>query len=82
MEPTLKSGDYLLTIKPRTFRAGLIYVMDHERYGRIVKRLYAISNDMASFSSDNPDGSSGHIQTANIKFRACLSISPKGIQRL
>ena len=82
MAPTLNAGDYLLTIKPRTFRAGLIYVMEHERHGRIVKRLTRVNADMASYESDNPEGSSGEIATAKITSRAWLAITPKGIKRL
>jgi len=82
MSPTLNDGDYLLTIKPRTFRAGLIYVMTHERYGQIVKRLGRVDAHMAQFESDNPEGSSGEIPAANITARAWLAVTPKGIKKL
>jgi len=82
MTPTLNDGDYILTIKPRALRAGLIYVMMHDRYGRIVKRLGEVSDETAAFESDNPEGSSGEVPAANIKSRVWLAITPKGIKRL
>jgi len=82
MTPTLNDGDYIITLKPRTYRAGLIYVMRHERYGRIVKRAASIHENTVHFKSDNPEGSSGQITLEHITARAWLAVTPAGIKRL
>ncbi len=82
MAPLLNDGDYILTFKPRTPHAGRFYVIAHDRHGQIIKRLSAINGQMASFDSINPEGSSGEITASQIKARAWLAITPKGIKRL
>lgn len=83
MTPALNDGDYIITLKPRTPpRAGFIYVMMHERHGRIIKRLSHIDDQGAHYMSDNPEGSAGVIPAARITARAWLVVTPTGLKRL
>ncbi len=59
MSPTLEDGNYILTKKPRTPRAGFIYTIDHMDLGLIVKRLTEIDGDYFHFSGDNKASNSG-----------------------
>ncbi|WP_427451175.1 hypothetical protein [Litorimonas sp. WD9-15] len=86
MSPTLEDGDYILTLKPRRLRPGFIYVLKHERLGRIVKRLSVLENDSCQWSGDNSASTSsdriGATPTSCISGRAIWRISPSGIKRL
>lgn len=86
MSPTLNDGDYILTIKPRTFRAGFIYVLQHDRMGRIIKRLSEDTAEGFLFEGDNAGSSSsdkiGLIKRDQITGRAIFAIMPKGVKRL
>lgn len=86
MSPTLNDGDYLLTKKPRSLRPGFIYVVQHERLGRIVKRLDSLSETHARFRGDNPQSTSaeriGEVPLAQIKRQVWAVITPKGARRL
>ncbi|WP_409433756.1 helix-turn-helix transcriptional regulator [Litorimonas sp. RW-G-Af-16] len=82
MVPTLMPGDYVLTKKPRFIRAGLIYVIEHERHGLIVKRATRLEGDLISYVSDNSEGSSGQVSAAQVKRVAWLAITPKGVRRI
>ncbi len=53
MEPAYQDGTIVLVIKPRTLRAGLVYIVDHPDLGRIVKRLKAIDKGRYFFAGDN-----------------------------
>ena len=54
MSPTFTDGDYVLTIKPRSLRPGLNYVIKHSDLGQIIKRLERINNGKYLFRGDNP----------------------------
>ena len=57
MSPALENGDYILIKKARSqvkLRPGLIYVVNHDRLGRIIKRLKSVDQDGLWFSGDNP----------------------------
>lgn len=87
MSPTLKNGDYILIKKkPRSFRSGFIYVIMHERLGRIVKRLQSKEGESLLFEGDNPASTSsrniGVIKPTSVVGRALFAITPKGIKRL
>lgn len=86
MSPTLENGDYILTFKPRTFRAGFIYVLNHDRMGRIVKRLSHQTEDEFWFEGDNAASSSldkiGCVTRDQIIGHAVLRITPKGVRKL
>lgn len=86
MSPTLCNGDYIVIIKPRSIRAGLIFVINHPRLGCIVKRLETIGESELWFKGDNPISTSslkiGPVQQEMLRGRAILAITPKGIKRL
>jgi len=89
MSPTLENGDYILIKKPRSqqkLRPGFIYVLNHERLGRLIKRLDRVEPEGAWFSGDNPRSTPsdriGAVPPKAIKGQAVLIISPKGVRRL
>ncbi|MBL4853289.1 MAG: S24/S26 family peptidase [Robiginitomaculum sp.] len=86
MSPTLNDGDYVLTIKPRSLRAGFIYVVEHGDLGRIIKRLDRTQNDRYYFKGDNPKSTPGTVigpvTAPRITARALLKISKRGIGKL
>ena len=85
MSPTLEDGDYVLTIKPRSIRPGLIYVINHSDLGRIVKRCSGQDGNRYTFSGDNPASSDsiiGRVEPARIVGRAFLRLSDSRISRL
>jgi len=86
MSPTLEDGDYILITKPRRLRPGFIYVLKHERLGRIVKRLSKLENEICYWSGDNAESTSpdriGATPTTCILGRAGWRISPSGLKRL
>lgn len=55
MLPALNDGDYVVTTKPRSFRPGSIYVVNHLDLGQIIKRLIQVDENRLIFSGDNPD---------------------------
>ncbi len=86
MSPTLNDGDYILIKKPRSLRVGLIFVINHPRLGRIVKRLKHQSPGDLKFTGDNPVSSSteeiGSLSEETLRGQAVLAITPKGLKRL
>ena len=86
MSPTIENGDYILTIRPRTLCAGFIYVLQHNRMGRIVKRLSEDTAEGFLFEGDNAASSSsdkiGLVKRDQITGRAIFAITPKGFKRL
>jgi len=86
MSPTLKDGDYVLTIRPRSLRAGFIYVVEHGDLGRIIKRLDHIQNGQYHFKGDNPKSTPsavmGPVGAPRIVARALLKISRRGVGKL
>jgi len=86
MSPTLNDGDYVFTIKPRSFRPGFIYVVVHTDLGRIIKRLERRQNDKYYFAGDNsnstPSAVIGPVSARRITARAMFKISKHGVRRL
>ncbi len=86
MSPTLKSGDYVLTTRPRSLRAGCIYVVEHADLGRIIKRLDRIESDQYHFKGDSPGSTPGAVigpvAASRIVARAILKISKHGVVTL
>ena len=90
MHPTLAPGDYLILTKARSqmkhLRAGFVVVVDHPKFGIIVKRIKSrganhirlIGDGTTSTDSDRL----GDIRLSWIKGRVRLIITPKGIRRL
>jgi len=86
MSPTLEDGDYVITKKPRLYRAGLLYVINHIDLGRIIKRLEHIDKDRYFFVGDNPKTSTppsliGAVTQNRIIGEVWLVIGPKGLRR-
>lgn len=89
MSPTLENGDYILVKKPRSqknLRPGFIYVLNHDRLGRLVKRLAREDEKGLWFHGDNPDSTSmtdlGASSRNKVLGRGLLRISPKGVRLL
>ncbi len=86
MAPTLAPGDYLMITKARTIRSGFVVLVEHPKYGVIVKRVVTVSERAITLEGDGPDSSSteslGKIALANVLGRARLAITPNGLKRL
>ena len=86
MTPTLAPGDYLLVTKARAISAGFVVLVDHPKYGVIVKRIASVSGESISLEGDGPESTStealGNVTIQAIKGRARLAITPKGLKRL
>jgi len=86
MEPTLSDGDYIVITKPRRVRPGFIYVLQHERLGRIVKRLDHIEDDRCKWSGDSLESTEsdriGLTSTDCILGQARLAITPRGLKKI
>lgn len=86
MAPTLAPGDYLIVTKARTLRSGFVVLVDHPKFGTIVKRVASASNLSVSLQGDSPESTStealGNVALNHIKGRARLAITPKGLKRL
>ena len=86
MSPCLEDGDYVLIKKPRHFRPGLIYVINHSDLGRIIKRLKSIEGERLVFAGDNaastPDTVIAPVNKNRVIGQAWLRVSPKGLRRL
>jgi len=86
MSPTLEDGDYVLTKKPRLYRAGLIYVINHSELGRIIKRLQDTKHNKCLFIGDNSKASTpssliGAVEKDRVVGQVILIIGPKGLRR-
>ena len=86
MSPALTGGDYVLTIKPRSIRSGVIYVVNHSDLGRIVKRLERVENSQHFFKGDNPTSTPsaviGPVAKDRVIGQAVFRISKSGLKRL
>ena len=87
MSPTLEHGDIIITTKPRTIRAGFIYVIDHIDLGTIIKRVERIdARGRVRLIGDNtastPPSVMGWTAPDRIRARASVSLSKRGVKRL
>lgn len=86
MSPTLREGDYVVTLKPRRIAAGLIYVVDHSDLGRIIKRLERMEKGRAVLGGDNqtstPSSVIAPVAIDRLTGRAVLAITKTGLKRL
>lgn len=86
MAPSLSHGDYLIISKARILRPGFIVLVEHPKYGMIVKRVIAVTDAAVKLSGDNPDSTSsealGLISLDKVIGRARLAITPEGMKRL
>ena len=86
MSPTLEDGDYVITKKPRQYRAGLIYVINHIDLGRIIKRLQDTKHDRCFFIGDKPNASTpssliGAVEKERIVGQVIWVIGKSGLRR-
>ena len=86
MAPTLAPGDYILITKARAIRSGFVVLVDHPKYGVIVKRVKSVSYDALTLEGDGPESTDtdalGQLAMTNVMGRARLAITPKGLRRL
>lgn len=86
MAPTLAPGDYLIITKARTLRSGFVVLVDHPKYGQIVKRITSVADNSVRLEGDGPDSTStdalGEIALNHVKGRARLAVTPRGLKRL
>jgi len=85
MSPALLNGDYVITIKPRSFRPGSIYVINHIDLGHIIKRLDRADDDFCYFSGDNkastPTTIIAPVNKNRVKGLVKWVVGPSGIKR-
>ena len=85
MRPTLAPGDYLILTKARAIRAGYVVLVDHPKYGVIVKRVKSVSPDSLRLQGDSPESTAsdnmGDVPLALVKSRARWAVTPKGLKR-
>jgi len=86
MAPTLQSGDYVITKKPRQLQAGLIYVINHSDLGQIVKRLGDTKHNRCYFIGDNPTSTPsviiGAVEKSRVIGQVNWIISKTGLRRV
>jgi len=86
MTPTLAPDDYIIVTKARSLRPGFVVLVNHSKYGTIVKRIRSIGGDKIGLEGDGPEStpteSLGLVSRSDIKGRALLAITPKGFKRL
>lgn len=82
MAPTLMPGDYLIVTKARAICSGFVVLVDHPKYGTIVKRVASVSGASTSLEGDGPESTSteamGQVALKNIQGRVRLAITPQG----
>lgn len=86
MSPALNDGDYVVTIKPRSFRPGLVYVINHTDLGQIIKRLDRIENNRLIVSGDNKDSTPSSVIAPTAKDRvigrAMIAVTKSGLKKI
>ena len=81
MQPTLAPGDVLL-LRGRKARAGDVVVVEHARYGTVVKRLRAdgwLEGDGSDSTAAERLGRYADAQPVGV---AVLAITPSGLRRI
>ena len=85
MAPTLMPGDYLIVTKARAIRSGFVVLVDHPKYGTMVKRIATVSETGVTLEGDGPESTStedmGQVDLKNIRGRIRLAITPQGRKR-
>ena len=86
MTPALSPGDYIIFTKARALRPGFVVLVDHSKYGLIVKRISSVQTDGVFLQGDGPESTSseamGLIPHERLRGRARLAITSKGLTRL
>lgn len=85
MTPALTAGDYMIITKAWTLRPGFVVLVDHPKYGTIVKRVKSLENDEISLEGDGPDSTTtdamGLVDIKVVRGRVRWAVTPKGIKR-
>ena len=86
MSPTLAPGDYMIVTRARTIRPGFVVLVDHPKYGRIIKRISSVNEDFISLAGDGPNSTAsdamGQESLTAVQGRIHWAITPKGIKRI
>ena len=86
MSPTLAPGDYMIVTKARAFRPGFVVLVDHPKYGSIVKRVKSVEDGQLNLEGDGAKSTSteamGLVSPAAVEGRIRWAITPKGIKRI
>ena len=86
MSPTLAPGDYMIVTKARAIRPGFVVLLDHPKYGRIVKRISSVNENLISLAGDGPNSTAsdamGQVSLTAVQGRIHWAITPKGIRRI
>ncbi|MBC6403495.1 MAG: S24/S26 family peptidase [Hyphomonadaceae bacterium] len=86
MSPTLEDGDYVLTVRSRRIRKGLVYIINHIDQGMIIKRCVGQSGDNYMFVGDGvqtiPEKLIGFVEAHRVAGRAILRIGRHHVNRL
>jgi phage repressor protein C with HTH and peptisase S24 domain len=86
MAPTLASGDYMILTKTRSLRPGFVVLVDHPKYGLIVKRVKGLDQNQLTLEGDAAGSTSteamGRVDLSKVKGRVRWAITPKGLKRL
>lgn len=86
MAPTLAPGDYLIVTKARAIRSGFVILVNHPKFGVIVKRVTSVSNRLIELEGDGPESTTsdalGEVALANVIGRVRLAITPTGLKKL
>lgn len=86
MMPTLAPGDYMITTKARSLRPGFVILVEHPKYGTIVKRIISVEDGQLSLEGDGADSTSteamGLINSTDVLGRVRWAVTPKGFKRI
>ena len=86
MSPTLAPGDYMIVTKARALRPGFVVLVNHPKYGLIVKRISSVDEDFISLAGDGPDSTTtdamGQVSLTAVQGRIRWAITPKGFKRI
>jgi len=81
MLPTFAPDDYLILTKARALRSGFVVLVDHPKYGTIVKRVKSVAGDAVTLEGDNLSESTssedmGDVPLKHIRGRVRWSVKP------
>ena len=79
-------GDYMIVTKARSLRPGFVILVDHPKYGLIVKRIKSVEDAQLSLEGDGAESTStealGLVSLSAVKGRVRWAVTPKGLKRL
>lgn len=81
MKPTLQPGDIVL-LRKRPAYIGDVVVVDHVKFGIILKRIDANGQLIGDGPASTPSDELGPYKPSTLIGTAILAITPRGIRRL